>query len=940
MIRRIVAVLCLLATSAVAQYNPSFTPGLPQDTVPFYPNGTYDPAFPKPNDFLQYPIGNWPLRYNELVTYLRAISNASPRVKVEMHAKSHEGRQLYNVFISSEANIRRLDEIRTLAQRLADPRKVTSEAELSQLVAKLPAVAWMGYSIHGDEISGVDAGMQLIYQLAAGTDAETKMLLDSVLIIVDPIENPDGRERYLSMLSTFKSSVPNYNISAMQHRGVWPGGRTNHYWFDMNRDWILAIHPETKGRLETFKTWQPHLAIDAHEQGSDDNFLMSPPREPVNQNTPDNVKKWWQRFRNDQSTAFDRRGWTYYVGEWHEQWYPGYGSAWPTFGGTIGILYEMAGVDGQFILQPSNYLLTYHEAVNKQFTSSIANLRTLATHRTEILRDYHSTRKEAISEGARSNGCYIIAGGQDRIRTATLVNSLLAQGIEVEKTAGEVTITNATDIYNQKVASKQLPAGSYVIPLAQPLSRLIKAALELDPRLSYQFLKEERRELEKFGSTRMYEVAAWSPLQGYGLEAYAAPKPSYAKADMNIAVMPGGVTDPQADYGFLINMEGEGTNRVLTALFQRGLVIAASTRPFTLGGRNYASGSLRLLRRGNPTDLQKHLEEVALEFGVTIHGIRTGASTSGSYLGAPTFVYLTPPRVALVMGDGMNANAVGWVWHMLDQELKIPHSLITLNDLAGGPDDDYNLIILTESFASFSQRLGSRGAGALRDWMSAGGTLITIGNATSWACDSSNNLTSLRRYDHVLEKLSDFDRALAREQHANAPSFDTIALWYPERVTAKTEKKSGAEYLKGDEAKEADQLAQSMGPRGSILRAKNDLDHWLTFGMSDAVPAITNTSDAFLAPSGVEVPVRFADRNTLRISGLLWPEGRTRWANSVFLAREGVGSGQIILFADEPNMRGYFWGTRQLLVNAILYGPGLGSFGHAPYEKDEHESDR
>ncbi|RKX23655.1 MAG: peptidase, partial [Candidatus Zixiibacteriota bacterium] len=427
--------IIVLAGTIRAGLDPSYSPHAVIDTVPFYEGAEYDPSIPVPNDYLKYSQGQWPLRYHELVKYLEILDTSSDRVKVEVHGSSYEDRPLYNVFISSEENIRNLEENRRKTDRLADPLAVSDSQELEQLVQGLPATAWMGYSIHGDEISGTDAAMQLIYHLTAATDKATLNILDNVVIIVDPSQNPDGRERYVSMLQTYKSKVPNYNRFSQQHGGVWPWGRTNHYLFDMNRDWALVRLQETKSRIATIVKWHPQLSVDGHEMGSNATFLFSPPTDPINYNTPRHYFDWSPRFAADQAAAFDQRGWPYYTGEWHEQWYPGYGSAWPTYSGSIGILYEMAGVDGRFVKQRDDYLLTYHEAINKQFTSSIANLTTLADNRVEILRDYHNARKLISNDGKRSKLAFLFKPDRDEVKMKRFIESLILQGIEVKRTS-------------------------------------------------------------------------------------------------------------------------------------------------------------------------------------------------------------------------------------------------------------------------------------------------------------------------------------------------------------------------------------------------------------------------------------------------------------------------------------------------------------------------
>ncbi|MBD3257384.1 hypothetical protein GF377_03035, partial [candidate division GN15 bacterium] len=557
----LVALLLSLTAAPVAVsaqgLHPSYSPHGDIDTVPFYPDGTYDPSVPHPDHYLQQDIGQWPLRYHELVEYLAALDGSTDRVIIDTEGETYEGRAIYNVFISTPSNIEKIEQVRLAVQQLANAEQL-STAALDSIAQNVPAIAWMGYSIHGDELSGTDAATRLIYQLAAGTDSLTQHLLENLVIIVQPSQNPDGRERYLSMLQTYRSTVPNWDRYAMQHSGVWPWGRTNHYLFDLNRDWILLRQQETRNKIATLIRWNPQLVVDGHEMGSNATFLFSPPRQPINYHTPQHYLDWADKFADDQAKAFDDRSWPYYTGEWHEHWYPGYGSAWPTYFGAVGVLYEMAGVDGQVVRQRDDYLLTYHEAVNKQFTSSLANLQTLANNREIFLRQYYQTRRSIIDEGRREGPTYLFKPDNDELKMKRFIESLTAQAIEVTRATEGFTVSNVIDRYSDERGSMSFPAGTYIVSAAQPHGALVQAILEFDPKLKLEFLKEERRELEKFGDTRMYEVSAWSPALAYDLDAYYT-NGIVSVDDEPVAEVPlsvGVLQNANARYGFIVPMVG------------------------------------------------------------------------------------------------------------------------------------------------------------------------------------------------------------------------------------------------------------------------------------------------------------------------------------------------------------------------------------------------
>ncbi|HKK20689.1 MAG TPA: M14 family metallopeptidase, partial [candidate division Zixibacteria bacterium] len=735
--------LAAAASASVGGASPIYSPDARIDTVPFYPGGTYDPSVPKPTDFAASPIGQWPIRYTELSAFVHAIARASNRVHLETCGRTFEDRDLFSVFISSPENIKNLENIRSQTNKVASAGSFKTDAELNAAIKDLPAVAWLGFSIHGDEISGTDAATQLIYQLAAGTDSATMDLLDKVIIIIDPTENPDGRERYLSMLQTYRGYVPNYDRFSLQHRGVWPWGRGNHYLFDLNRDLIVVTQPETGGKLATILQWHPQLVVDAHEMEPSGTFLFSPPREPINYNTPSNVLKWWPRFAQQQGQALDSHGWPYYTGEWNDQWFPGYTSAWPSFFGAVGILYEQAGVDGSMVRQNDDYVLSYHEAINHHFTSALTNLRTLADNRVEIMHDYAKARQEIVSKGKKSGLSFVIVPGEDQIKLNRCLNGLLQQGIQVEQATSAFTVASAMNILHEQVKSISCPIGSYIVRTSQEQGALAKAALEFDAHLKPDFLEDERKEIEKYGDTKMYEVSAWSVLMGYDVDAYQTTSPITVttEAVSSVPKVAGSLVSPDAQYGFVVNMEGEATYKLLNKLFEKRLIVYASEKPFTLDNRSFNAGSLVLRKRGNPDNLAASLSDLADEVGINIYGTDTGMPTEGSYFGAPTFQLLERPSVGILAGNPVDYTDFGSIWFAIDRQLEMPQSLISASSLPYTRLSEYNVIVIPDTWGgSIGRVIGKGGTERLKKWVADGGTLICIGSSAAWAADSATGL--------------------------------------------------------------------------------------------------------------------------------------------------------------------------------------------------------
>ena len=320
-------------------------------TVPFVANASYDASVESPDDLLGYVLGSKAVTAAEVEKCIKTWASASDHARLVEYGKSHEGRRLHYVIVSSPENLAKLETIKTNISRLADPRKLDNDT-ISELIESTPPVAWLAYTIHGDETEGSDAALAVLYHLLADTSDTTAELLRDTLVVIDPLMNPDGRDRFLKMVAENRGTLPNYDERSAVHTGYWPAGRGNHYLFDLNRDWILAIHPETRGRIQAMRAWNPLLLVDAHGMSPQDTHLFSPPREPINPNIPRHRAKWGEVFAADQAREFDRQGWLYYTGEWHEEWYPGYTDAWASYRGAIGILYEQASIAEDGVRRP------------------------------------------------------------------------------------------------------------------------------------------------------------------------------------------------------------------------------------------------------------------------------------------------------------------------------------------------------------------------------------------------------------------------------------------------------------------------------------------------------------------------------------------------------------------------------------------------------------
>lgn len=923
MIRHLVlwfGLACVVAGSSaqVPTSAPAWLPAEYSYTQPFFDEATYDATVATPRQILGFDLGDRPVRHAEVQRCLAEWSK-SPRLKSTVFGYTHERREQVYAVVTSAGNHAKLADIRERIGKLADPRRLKDDAEAKAIIDSTPAIAWMAYCIHGDELSGTDAALALIYHLVAATDDETRKLLDETIVVVDPLQNPDGRDRFITMCDEAAGYTPNLDSDAVQHAGRWPRGRTNHYFFDMNRDWIYGTQPETRARHAAIAAWTPQLMVDGHEMGPDTTFLFNPAREPFNPGLSPTIRKWWMTFADDAGKAFDAHGWSFYTREWADFWYPGYSDGWATLHGVIGILYEQARTGGRAIRLNTGRILTYREAVHHQVLVSWANLKSLRANRREILTDYLAMRRAALRPDESLPRTFILPIGDNPTRVHAFAAYLANQGIEVGVAKAAFDATDLTSQLRRPVASREFPAGTLVVHRPQPLSPLVEAALGFDPRMDKEFLETERRELETRRQTRSYDVTGWSPPMAWNVESY------WAKDSVSVATTPyaapagGALLAPAAKspYAWAIDGRDDSVLRAAAHLLQAGVVVRVAEKEFRVGGELLPRGSLLIRRHDNGVDVFTRIEQAAAASGATVRVAETARSPDETPdLGGEHFLLLRTPRIALVGDGGGDPSNYGAMWHLLDCEIGLAVSLQD-ESLRGVDLRRFNVIILPGA-------AGPARNDELAAWVRAGGTLIAIEAAAAALADEKAGLSAVRRRPDVLKSLDEYLSWAAVERNLGQTEVnvdelfdDVVEKTPPADVPVRPETKLSDEAL--------EEWRQIFSPQGLIVRGTLNTDHWLTFGCSKEIPLFAAGSTVLLSKPPVMTPVRFAESKELRLSGLLWPEANVRLAGSAYATVESVGSGQVILFAHDPNFRGAWRGTQRLLLNAILLGPGCGT---------------
>ncbi len=882
---------------------------------------------------LGFPWGERPAEGELILAACQRLAAASPRVELLNYGSTHEGRPLVCAAVGSAANIGKLD-----ALRAAQRARMQGGAE----AAALPLIVWVGANVHGDEASGADAALALLYHLAADRSAATAALLERVLVLVDPLQNPDGRARFLASWRAWAAAPPVLDDQDLGRRGDWPTPRGNHYLLDLNRDWYTLSQPETRGRVALFLDWYPALSVDLHEMNSFSTTLFSPPRAPFNPHLPASTAGWWEALGSAVAQAFGRRGWPCATGDWNEEFNPNRGAAWPLHLGTVAFLVEQATTRGGAVLRPDGAVLDYADCVARQFTVAWTLLGEAGRQAEAIAADQLAARRSWRGEAADGTRAYLIDKERAPGAAVELAALLAAQGIRVDVLGEALRLDEAVDLWGEPRGKRPFAAGSYLLRLDQPEGRLAAAILDLDPLLPDSVLTQERRGLEAGEGSMLYEAAAWSPAQASGAAVYAARRlPRVASRPLQSAPPVGSLSPAAAPLGYLLHAGDPGFVPALAGLLAAGIGCAASDEAFVRAGREWPAGSVFVPRAGAPDSLPAALGRLAAAGGAEFVGVDQALSSAGPDLGSDAWRPLRRPRVALLAGSAFHQTTFGALWQHLEAELGLPVTRLRVDLLDTADLDRYGVLIVPDGprgrGAGLRPRLGEAGWARLRDWVARGGTLIALGEGTGLLSPSAaegpgaEGLGALRPRRQVLATLDAYlaeSRRLAAlpalsVDGARLRAGDSLALGLPALPQAPIAAASPI-------TDEQDAWLRRFAPGGCILRVDLEASHWLAAGVGERVAAMVDTDIALHARQPARVVGRFAPAERLRLAGLLWPEARARWAESVYLSQERVGDGQVIAFLGNPCYRGAFRGTVRLLDNALLLGPGLGTRPRPP----------
>lgn len=823
----------------------------------------------------------------EAISYLESLQAAAPeRMQVVRYATSWEGRELVYAIIGSVGTMARIDAVKADLAQLASG--TLSASERDEIVARTPAVVWLAYGVHGNEISSTDASLALAYHLlAAEGDGVVDAALANTIVIIDPMQNPDGRNRFVNSFEAARGLLPQGDRYAAEHDEPWPSGRPNHYLFDLNRDWFALTQPETRGKVAAMQEWHPVVVADVHEMGGDQTYFFPPAARPFNPEITDAQKAKQTLIGQNHARWFDGEGIEYFTREVFDAFYPGYGDMWPALNGAIAMTYEQASSRGLVWDRTDGRQLSYREGVRAHFLSSLSTVEAVARNKALFLGDYAQFRTDAIDEGRRSDERYFVFDlAHNRWQAERTSRQLVAQGIVVRRLAR-----------GSRACGADYAAGALVVDTAQPTGRLARTLLARNTALAEDFVTEQEDRRDRGLNAELYDVTAWSVPLMAGLEATACARVDLSDAAAVDTDAPIGspVATRTGSFGYAVPWTDAGQAKLVLAALAEGLSGKTTDEAFTMDGRIFPRGTVIFSRKANPGEAYDQLENLAGEVGAELVGLTSSWVSEGPNLGSSKFHTLRLPKVALAWGDGVRSLDAGAVRYVLEQKFGLAVTPIRTGTLPRADLDLYDVLILPEG------RFGNRLDDAVKAYVEQGGIVVGFGSALRYLAGDSVGLLSTKR-----------ENALGQDgSNGGDPDEDGP------RVTGTL--------IEDDENYRAEISADSSPPDfvpGVLLNTIADEHHWLSAGYERAVTLLTGADiyTPLVEGDGVNV-FRFAPEPEILASGYLWEENGRQLAYKPFVMAEPTGEGLVVGFTQSPVVRAYLDGLDLALLNAVLLGP-------------------
>lgn len=876
--RLVISIYLFLFSLAIAISQTDLTP----DRLSFDPQLDYATDIKSPAKFLGYELGESFTLYANAVQYFQYLADQSDRIQINSYGETYEGRKLYTLVISSPENLNNIDQIKADNLRLSDPRNI-SDTDAQKIIENKPVFVSYSYNIHGNEASSTEAAMQVSYRLAAVNDTETKEILDNAVMIFYICINPDGRDRYVYWYESMKRSVPGIEPRDLDHYAPWPNGRTNHYWFDLNRDWIWGIHPESRGHTGEYVKWMPQVHTDYHEQGYNANYFTVPGTTPRNMLIPDDYESLADTIGRANIAAFDDHKISYFTREAFDFFYPGYGSSYPTVMNAIGMLTEQGGIGGgRAITTNDGYILTLRQRVFDHYTTSMATIKKSVAQKKLFNEYFYHTSNP---NNSKTNTKAYVLPNNDKMYLPEVINVLLHHKIEVKRTDRELSVSGLQSYRSGEIENVKLPKGSFIIHTDQPKHLFINSIL------SKQMTIED---------SVMYDMATWSAPIAYNLDAYSSTRVidvSTTPVTERLALK-GTLVNPDARYAYVIDWQQRYAPTALSMLWEKGYKVRSAEESFGINGQDFHPGTLIVLLGRNMDKSDQWLSDmrtISEEAGVTIQGLHTGRMDIGNDLASRKSVPLHQPKVALLVENPFNTYTCGQLYYLFDQETKLPVERVRTSILEQtaipklgsryGYADlmDYDVLILAGGGNNLSQLFSEKEQAQLKQWVQGGGTIIATESAGEFFTKEKSQISNTQL------------------------------------VKAKKDTSEAAKYL--PYADRTDYYGKKRVP-GSAMSAHIDTSHPLAYGVKEHLYSLSFGSTPLMPSSDLQTVGYYEkDPSKVLISGYAPADKLDMLAGNTFAGVDKIGRGQIVYLLDNTQYRMFWRGPSRMMQNAVMLLP-------------------
>lgn len=800
-----------------------------------------------PDDFLGYPLGSKFTPHYRVLDYFKYIGKANKNARIQKYGKTYEGRELLVAIISAKENLDNLEQIRKNNISM-------SNAEPGLLKSKQPVILWLSYNVHGNEASSTEAALKMLFTLTESKSLQVQNWLKNTIVIIDPCLNPDGRERYVNFFATVSGIKPNPNPMSREHIEPWPGGRTNHYYFDLNRDWAWQSQIETQQRLALYHEWMPEVHVDFHEQSYNEPYYFAPAAEPIHRD----ITPWQRSFQvtvgKNNAKYFDQQGWQYFTKEQFDLLYPSYGDTYPLYNGAIGMTYEQGGIGaGLSVITIDGDTLTLKDRIDHHFTTGMATLETVSANADQLVNEFKKYFEKGISSPPGIYKSYVIKA-QNKSRLKRLAGLLKKNHIEYS--FGLDRLLSGYNYESKQIESFKVDRNDLIVNLQQP--KAVLASVLLEPETSVT-------------DSNTYDITAWALPYAYGLPAYAVTesiKGKYAAMEEVKEIFPV-VTKP---YAWIFSWNGIEDAQVLIALQKENIKVRIAEEPFGIGKKTFPAGTLMVYRTENEKsvkDLSLKMTTIEKKLNLSFYSASSGFVDHGKDFGSSVYRMLSTPKVAMVAGPESSSQNVGEIWHFFEQELNYPISLIEARNIGNLDINKVNVLLLPDGV------YGDNVAGKLDDWLKLGGKVILFEDAILSVNDTKP--FEIRRKEVINPGL------LVNNSGA-----------YAKRKT-------------GD-------LSDAIP--GAIFKIHLDHSHPISIGLGDYYYAL-KTDDKIYEPltRGWNVGVLKKDSY---IAGVVGKNVFDKLDSGMLLGVQTIGKGAIVYFGTNVLFRSFWEQGKQLFVNSLF----------------------